>query len=122
MANNPDVVKFIVDQIDDSCDVVYRKMFGGGSLYYKNKVVALICNSQLFIKPTEAGRLFIGDVKEAPAFAGATMSFLIGDEIEDGEWLTELIRITEAELPKAKEKKVKVKKLTKTATKKKTRE
>jgi len=56
MANNPNAVKLILDQIDESCDVVYKSMFGGGTIYSKGKVVALICDDQLFVKPTEAGR------------------------------------------------------------------
>ena len=115
MANSPDFVRFIIDQIDDSCEATYSKMFGGGTLYSKGKVVALVCDDQLFIKPTEAGRSFIGDVTEAPAFPGAKMSFLIQDGIDDREWLTQLIRLTEADLPKAKA----AKKKTKTAKKKK---
>ena len=115
MANSPDFVRFIIDQIDDSCEATYSKMFGGGTLYSKGKVVALVCDDQLFVKPTEAGRSFIGDVTEAPAFPGAKMSFLIQDGIDDREWLTQLIRLTEADLPKAKA----AKKKTKTAKKKK---
>ncbi len=109
MANDPDFVKFIVDQIDDSCDVTYRNMFGGGTLYSKAKVVALICDNQLFVKPTDAGRSFIGHVVEAPPYPGAKPSFLIQDEIEDREWLTELITLTEKELPMPKPKKKKKK-------------
>ncbi len=82
-------------------------MFGGCTLYSKDKVVALICDDQLFVKPTEAGRAFIGDVVEAPPYPGAKLSFLIEDKIEDGEWLTELITLTEAELPSPKPKKKK---------------
>jgi TfoX/Sxy family transcriptional regulator of competence genes len=100
MANDPDFIEFIVDQIDASCDIRYRHMFGGTTLYSHDKVVALICDDQLFMKPTPAGRAFIGTVVEAPAYEGARNSFLIGDQIEDGEWLTELVRVTEAALPK----------------------
>lgn len=109
MANDPDFVKFIVDQIDDSCDVTYRNMFGGGTVYSKAKVVALICDNQLFVKPTDAGRSFIGHVVEAPPYPGAKPSFLIQDKIEDREWLTELITLTEKELPTPKPKKKKQK-------------
>ena len=98
-------------------------MFGGGTLYSKGNVVALVCDDQLFVKPTQAGRAFIGDVTEAPAFRGAKMSFLIQDGIDDREWLSQLIRLTEADLPKAKKKKAKAKAVkTKTkAAKKKTK-
>ena len=107
MANDPDFIEYVCDQIDDSCDVSYRHMFGGTTLYSKGKVVALICDNQLFIKPTDAGRSFIGDVTEAPAYEGSKDFFLVGDEIDDNEWLTELIRRTEEVLPKPRLKKKK---------------
>jgi len=107
MANDPDFVNFVVDQIDESRDVSFRHMFGGTTLYSRGKVVALICDDQLFVKPTDAGRSYIGDVVEAPPYPGAKNSFLIEDRIEDREWLTELVRITEAALPPPKPKKKK---------------
>lgn len=107
MANDPDFIEYVCDQIDGSCDVSYRHMFGGTTLYSKRKVVALICDNQLFVKPTGAGRDFIGEVTEAPAYEGSKDFFLIGDEIDDAEWLTELIRKTEAVLPAPRPKKKK---------------
>lgn len=109
MATDLDFVKFIVDQIDAGCAVSYRKMFGEYALYSKEKVVALICDNQLFVKPTEAGRAFIGDVVEAPPYPGAKPSFLIQDGIEDREWLTRLISLTEEALPPPKPKSAKKK-------------
>ena len=107
MANDPDFVNFVVDQIDESCDISFRHMFGGTTVYSRGKVVALICNDQLFVKPSKRGRSYIGDVVEAPPYPGAKNSFLIEDRIEDREWLTELIRITEAAVPPPKPKKKK---------------
>ncbi|MDH3531708.1 MAG: TfoX/Sxy family protein [Gammaproteobacteria bacterium] len=102
MANDPDFIQYVCDQIGAPCDVSYRHMFGGTTLYSRGKVVALICDNQLFVKPTDAGRAYIGDVTEAPAYAGSKKFFLIGEEIDDTEWLTELIRRTEEVLPKPK--------------------
>jgi TfoX/Sxy family transcriptional regulator of competence genes len=102
MANDPDFIDYVCDQIDDACDVTYRHMFGGTTLYSKSKVVALICDNQLFVKPTDAGRNYIGNVTEAPAYDGSKNFFLIGDEIDDGEWLTGLIQTTEKALPPPK--------------------
>ena len=107
MANDPDFVNFVVDQIDESCDISFRHMFGGTTVYSRGKVVALICNDQLFVKPSKRGRSYIGDVVEAPPYPGAKNSFLIEDRVEDREWLTELIRITEAAVPPPKPKKKK---------------
>jgi len=84
-------------------------MFGGCTLYLDVKVVALICDDLLFVKPTRAGREFIGNVFESPAYDGAKNSFLREDQIEDGEWLTNLLTATAAELPLPKPRKKKKK-------------
>jgi TfoX/Sxy family transcriptional regulator of competence genes len=98
-------VEYITDQVDNSCDLKHRMMFGGCTLYLDAKVVALICDDQLFVKPTKAGRAFIGNVVEAPAYPGAKNSFLIEDQVEDGDWLTKLLTVTAAELPTPRPKK-----------------
>lgn len=110
MATDLDFVKFVADQIEDRCEISYRAMFGAFTLYSKGKVVALIGDNQLFVKATEAGRAFIGDVVEAPPYPGARLAFLIQDEVDDREWLTHLITLTEEALPKPKPKKKKKKK------------
>ena len=104
MASDLDFVEFITDQIYDECEMSFRKMFGEYALYSKGKVVALICDNQLFVKPTNAGKEYIGEYIEAPAYPGAKPSLLIQDQIEDREWLSKLILITEKELPKPKPK------------------
>jgi len=109
MTNDADFIQYVCDQIADDCNVSFRHMFGGTTLYSKGKVVALICDNQLFVKLTETGRAYIGDVTEAPAYEGSRDFFLIGDEIDDPEWLTELIRRTELELPKPRPRKKKKK-------------
>ena len=104
MSSDLEFVKFVTDQIDGRCEVTYRNMFGEYVLYSKGKVVALICDNQLFIKPTDAGRKYIGDVVESPPYPGAKPFFLIQDEIEDQEWLTQLIAVSEKSLPMPKPK------------------
>ncbi len=109
MASDPSFVEFVVDHVDTDCAVTWRKMFGEYGLYSHGKIFGLICDNRLYIKPTEGGRAFIGNVVEAPAYPGATNSFLIEDRLEDGEWLSELVRITTRELSAAKPKKRKTK-------------
>lgn len=104
MGSDVGFVEFVVDQIDPDCAVTYRKMFGEFGLYSHGTFFGLICDDRLFIKPTEAGRTFIGDVTEAPAYPGARPSFLIEDEVEDGPWLSELVRITARGLSAPQEK------------------
>ena len=109
MAQGLEFVEYVTDQVDDNCDLTHRMMFGGCTLYLDGKVVGLICDDQLFVKPTSAGREFIGKVIEAPPYAGAKNSFLIEDQVEDGRWLTNLLKLTAAELPAPKIRKKKKK-------------
>ncbi len=108
MSSDQEFVDYIVEQIENAGTISHRKMFGEYAIYCDGKVVALICNNQFFVKQTEGGRAFIGDVPEAPAYPGAKMSFLIEDKFDDSEWVSELVRITAEELPEPKPKKKKI--------------
>ena len=99
MPSEKSFVDFIVDQIENAGQITYKKMFGEYAVYCDGKVVALVCDNQLFVKPTTAGRAFIRNVIEAPPYTGAKTSFLIDDRFEDREWISNLIRITYKELP-----------------------
>lgn len=108
MASSQSTVDFLVEQMQAAGSVSSRKMFGEYALYCDGRVVALVCDDQLFVKPTEAGRKLIGDPEMAPAYPGAKPYFLIsGESWDDAEWMAKLIRVTTAEvpLPKAKKKK-----------------
>ncbi|MDA3935329.1 MAG: TfoX/Sxy family protein [Actinomycetota bacterium] len=107
MSSDPGFVEYVHDQIADAGEVSSRKMFGEYAIYCDGKVVALVCNDQLFVKQTAGGRAFIGDPVEAPAYEGAKLSFLVEDRLDDRDWITDLIRITTSELPAPKPKKPK---------------
>lgn len=107
MASEQTFVDFIVDQIENAGEITAKKMFGEYALYSGEKLFALICDNKLFIKPTQAGRAFIGDVVEAPPYPGAKPSFLIEEKVEDRSWLSQLVRISVEELPMPKPKKKK---------------
>lgn len=109
MASDEHFVTYIVDQIQNSGQIAYKKMFGEYAIYCDGKVVALVCDNQLFVKPTQNGQKFIGTVKEAPPYPKAKNYYLICDQLDDKEWMCKLIQITADELPvpKAKSKKKK---------------
>ena len=109
MASDQKFVDFILEQIDSSGQMSYKKMFGEYGLYFGEKIVALVCDNKLFVKPTLAGRAFIKEVIEAPPYPGAKPSFLIEEQLDDSVWLTELINLTAQELPSPKPKKKKLK-------------
>ena len=107
MATDLEFMEFLADQMAGAGEISHRKMFGEYAVYLDGKVVALVCDNRLFVKPTAAGRAFIGAPVEAPAYPGAKNSFLIEDAFEDRDWIAELIRITARDLPAPKPKKPK---------------
>ncbi|MCB0689404.1 MAG: TfoX/Sxy family protein [Saprospiraceae bacterium] len=107
MASDQDFVDFIIGQLEAVGDVTAKKMFGEYGVYCEGKMFGVICDNKLFIKPTQGGRNFMINVVEAPPYEGAKPSFLIMDQIEDHEWLSELVRISLKELPMPKPKKKK---------------
>jgi TfoX/Sxy family transcriptional regulator of competence genes len=107
MSSDQNFVEFIVDQIENAGAISYRKMFGEYAIYVDGKIVGLVCDNRLFMKPTEQGKTYIGAVIEAPPYPGAKMSFLIEDRLDDCEWLSELFSITAQALPEPKPKSAK---------------
>ncbi len=73
-------------------------------------MIALACDNQFFLKPTAAGRALIGTVTEGLPYPGAKPHFLIGDALDEREWITELVRVTTREVPSPKPKKPKARK------------
>jgi TfoX/Sxy family transcriptional regulator of competence genes len=99
VSSDPGFVQYVCDQVHDAGAISSRKMFGEWAIYSGPKVVALVCDDRLFVRQTEAGRTFIGEPIESPPYSGAKPHFLIGERIDDREWLSELIRVTEREIP-----------------------
>ena len=60
-------------------------MFGEYVIYSGEKIVALVCDNQFFVKPTAAGRAFIGTPVEAPPYPQAKPWFLIEGAIDDAD-------------------------------------
>jgi DNA transformation protein len=110
MSTQQSTVDFLMDQLRPLKKIMNRKMFGEYAIYYDTKVVALVCDDQLFVKPTEAGKTFLKEPEMGPPYPGAKMYFVISeDSWEDGEWLRQLIKMTGDELPLPKPKKPKKK-------------
>lgn len=112
MASNPEFVQYIADQLTDAGEITYRKMFGEYGMYCDSKIFALICDNQLFVKITEAGRQMSPNLETAPPYEGAKPYFLIED-VDNRAFLNEFVTATCRELPAPKPKKPKNAKKTK---------
>lgn len=103
MASDAHFVDYVLEQMQGVGSLESRKMFGEYAIYCNQKVVALVCNNQLFVKITAQGQAFIDKAFQpvllAPPYPSAKDSFLIQDQLDDLEWLIQLIRITADALP-----------------------
>lgn len=106
MASRPEFVQYAADQLSEAGTITYRKMFGEYGMYCDGKIFALICNDQLFIKITEAGKHLAPNLEEVPPYEGSKPYFLM-DDIDNKEFLTEFVIETCRELPMPKPKKAK---------------
>jgi TfoX/Sxy family transcriptional regulator of competence genes len=102
MASDQSFAEYVADQCRAAGRISFRRMFGEFALYCDGKVVALICDNQLFVKPTPAGRALLDAPAEAPPFPGARPFLLMRGELDDPESMTALIRATAAALPEPK--------------------
>ena len=94
---------YLLDQLSDSRQVSARKMFGEYCLYYAGRPVGLVCDEQLFLKPSEAGLRLMKDAAQGAPFPGARPHLLIyADHWEDRPWLNQLVRATFDSLPAPK--------------------
>jgi len=104
MGSSSDTVRYIMDQAGLGSRLSSRKMFGEFALYLDGKVVALVCDDQLFLKPTAEGRSCLGEVKESPPYPGAKGYYLLAGEIDEPERLRQAILVTAKSLPEPKPK------------------
>lgn len=104
MGSQASFVEFILDQLSRCEDVVAKKMFGEYALYMSGKMFALICDDQLFIKPTAVGQQLLtqlsATITQAQPYPQAKPWYLIdSDLLEDRDGLTTLARATADALP-----------------------
>lgn len=105
MATDSSIIELLLEELSSLGSVRARKMFGEYALYCDEKVVALVCDDQLYVKFTDNGKKFAeGKYEEGEAYPGAKPSMRIID-FEDREFLCELVRITADALPLPKKKK-----------------
>jgi len=79
MASSKEFVHYVEEQLTDAGEITCRKMFGEYGIYCNGKIIGVICDDQLFLKITEAGRRICPDGEEAPPYEGAKPYLLIDD-------------------------------------------
>lgn len=106
MSTKQSTVDYFLDQLSSVRNIAAKKMFGEYALYCEGKVVALVCDDTLYIKITEPGKEFVGEsYTEGQPYPGAKPWLKMSEEqIEDSDWLVQLVQITEEHVPLPKPK------------------
>ena len=103
MASSKEYLEFIMDQLSGLEDVSYRGMMGEYILYYRGKVIGGIYDDRFLVKPTKSARFLMPDAPLQLLYDGAKEMLLV-DNIENREFLQDLLNAMYDELPAPKKK------------------
>ena len=85
-----------------------RKMFGEYALYLDGKVVALVCDDLLYLKPTPSALAALPGCPTAPPYPGAKPHLLVTDALDDPDRVSLALKAVATDLPIPKPKKPKI--------------
>lgn len=109
MSSKPEFVEYVAEQCRGAGEITYKKMFGEYGLYCNGKIFALVCDDEFFVKITDEVKAQYPELPEKPPYDGAKNYFLIED-VDNAEFITELVTATYNALPEPKPKTPKAKK------------
>ena len=105
MGTSQSTIDEILSGLSDDSGVSARKMFGEYGLFLEGKMVALVCDDILFLKPTTAGLAYLGEHEMGSPYPGAKPCAILEERfLRKRGALEELLRRTCQELPAPKPK------------------
>ena len=104
MASSKEYLEFILEQLPESNDTSDRAMMGEFIIYYRGKVVGRIYDDRFLVKPTKSALTMIPNADMEVPYEGAKEMILV-DDVENREFLRELLEAMYKELPAPKKKK-----------------
>ena len=104
MASSKEYLDFILEQLSDLDNVSHRAMMGEYIIYYRGKVVGGIYDDRLLVKPTKSAVAMMPNADMELPYEGAKEMLLV-DDVDNKEFLRELLEAMYEELPSLKNKK-----------------
>ena len=104
MASSKDYLEYILDQLSALDEISYRSMMGEYIIYYRGKVVGGIYDDRFLVKPVKSAVAMMPDAGLELPYEGAKEMLLV-DNVENREFLCELLEAMVDELPAPKQKK-----------------
>ena len=103
MASSKEYLDFIMDQLSGLEDIRYRAMMGEYILYYRGKIIGGIYDDRFLVKPTQSARSLMPEASLHRPYDGAKEMLLV-DNVENREFLRDLLNAMYDELPALKKK------------------
>ncbi|MBO6092221.1 MAG: TfoX/Sxy family protein [Oscillospiraceae bacterium] len=103
MASNREYLDFILEQLSGLANITYRAMMGEFILYYRGKIIGGIYDDRFLVKPTKSALAMMPDADREIPYEGAKEMLLV-DNVDNREFLTELVTAMYDELPEMKKK------------------
>ncbi|MBP5726899.1 MAG: TfoX/Sxy family protein [Clostridia bacterium] len=103
MASNREYLDFILEQLSGLANITYRAMMGEFILYYRGKIIGGIYDDRFLVKPTKSALAIMPDADREIPYEGAKEMLLV-DNVDNREFLTELVTAMYDELPEMKKK------------------
>ena len=104
MASSKEYLEYILDQLSGLDDISYRAMMGEYIIYYRGKVIGGIYDDRFLVKPVKAAVAMMPDADLELPYKGAKEMLLV-DDVENREFLCDLLEAMYDELPVPKKKK-----------------
>ena len=106
MSSTKEYLNFVLEQLNYTEDISYRPMMGEYIIYCQGKVVGGIYDNRFLVKQTKASKRLLSDASLELPYEGAKEMFLV-DNLEDRDFLRELLESMVLELPAPKPKRKK---------------
>ena len=104
MASSKEYLEFIMDQLSGLDEVSHRAMMGEYIIYYRGKIVGGIYDDRFLVKPTKSAKAMMPEADLEVPYEGAKEMLLV-DNVENRDFLRNLLEAMYDELPAAKKKK-----------------
>ncbi len=92
-----------MEQLSDLEDISYRAMMGEYIIYYRGKIIGGIYDDRFLVKPVKSAMAMMPDASMELPYEGAKEMILV-DDVEDRDFLSELLESMYDELPAHKKK------------------
>ena len=101
MPSSKEYKDFILEQLSELDDISCRTMMGEYIIYYRGKVIGGIYDDRFLVKPTKSAATMMPDAEMQLPYEGAKKMLLV-DDVDNKEFLKDLLEAMYPELPAAK--------------------